>query len=208
MNDKTVFEQVLGDDWNKLGSIIRQHYFLKPNSTDYICVTGEMSEIYHSMAGKLLIPFGMIFGALVPYKGRNIPIDVHYKASVDNANIYWDRVFKFDRGDYHFKSHMEPVKENEVIEFVRFGMGIRLKVTEENSALIFRDVGYIWRLFGYDLAIPGRWLMGKIYVEERPLDDQSFSMNMSLSHPLLGELFRYSGVFELKDNGDADALQS
>lgn len=197
MSKKSVFHVVLGDDWDNLGSIIRRHYFLKPESKDYICVSGEMSEIYHSGVAKLLIPFGLLFGAVVPYKGKNIPVDVHYASNSSNSNLYWDRVFKFRRRDFHFKSHMEPVKESEVIEFVRFGIGIRLKVTAEDGALVFRDIGYIWRVLGCDIPIPGQWLMGKVYVEERSIDDKYFSMKMTLEHPLLGVLFRYAGRFEL-----------
>lgn len=197
MNDTPVFQTVLGDDWTGLGAIIKNHYFLRPQSADYICVSGEMTEIKHSLVAKMLIPFGLLFGAVVPYQGKNIPIDVHYNSSPENSNIYWDRDFKFKRGSFHFKSFMEPVKQNEVIEFVRFGVGIRLRVTAEDQALVFRDIGYVWRLFGCDLPIPGRWLMGKVYVEERPINDQSFSMKMTLIHPLAGALFEYCGEFVL-----------
>ncbi|MEM5528533.1 DUF4166 domain-containing protein [Gammaproteobacteria bacterium AS21] len=197
MSEKSVFQLVLGDDWDRLGSIIRRHYFLKPKSVDYICVSGKMSQIHHSNVAKLLIPFGLLFGALVPYRGKDIAVDVHYTSKPNNGNLYWDRVFKFRRGDFHFKSYMEPVKQGEVIEFVRFGIGIRLNVSAEQGALVFRDVGYIWRVLGCDIPIPGRWLMGKVYVEERPIDERFFSMKMTLEHPLLGALFTYRGVFEL-----------
>ncbi len=197
INEKPIFQTVLGTQWNQLGSVIRRHYFLTPESDDYICVSGVMSEIHHSKIAKLLIPVGLLFGALVPYRGKNIPIDVHYNSSRANSNIYWDRVFKFKHGDFHFKSYMEPVKENQVIEFVRFGVGTRLQVTAENGAVVFRDIGYVWRIFGYNLPIPGRWLMGKVYVEERPVDDETFSMKMSLEHPLFGALFKYAGTFKI-----------
>ena len=199
MSEESVFQTVLGDDWNDLGSIIQRHYFLKPKSADYICVSGEMTEISHSWYAKLLIPFGVLFGAIVPFQGKNIAVDVHYSSNPNNPNIYWDRVFKFSHGDYHFKSHMEPVRKNEVIEFVRFGVGIRLAVTVEAGALVFKDVGYLWRLLGYDIPIPGRWLMGKVYVEERPIDEQTFSMKMTLRHPLFGGLFKYAGKFKLSE---------
>ena len=88
MNDKPVFQAVLGDDWKDLGLIIQDHYFLRPRSADYICVAGEMTEIKHSLAAKLLIPFGLLFGAVVPFQGKNIPIDVHYNSSLENSNIY------------------------------------------------------------------------------------------------------------------------
>lgn len=193
-----VFQTVLGSDWTSLGDIVQRHYFLRPHSTDYMCVTGEMIEIHHSTVAKLVIPIGLLFGAVVPYRGSNVPTDVHYNSSTDNSNIYWDRVFKFDSGHFHFRSHMEPLSCNEVIEFVRFGLGVRLHVSTENGALVFREKGYLWRIFGYDLPIPGRWLMGRVYVEERPIDDDHFSMKMTLTHPAFGELFRYSGKFQLR----------
>ena len=78
---------------------------------------------------------------------------------------------------------------------------MRFKVTAEEGALVFRDEGYVWRLFGYDLPLPVGLLLGTGYIEERPLDDRSFSMRMTLQHPLFGELFRYSGVFALPEEG-------
>jgi hypothetical protein len=195
---KSIFQKVLAEDWDRLGSVIKRHYFLRPFSEDYICVRGEMSEIDHSFIAKLFLPFGVLFGAVVPYRGRNVPVDVHYNTSKANANIYWDRVFKFsDQRHYHFKSYMEPVRDNEVIEFVRFGVGMRLKVTVENGAIVFRDCGYIWRIFGRDIPIPVNLVFGHAYVEERPIDDNTFSMKMILTHPIFGVLFRYEGKFLL-----------
>ena len=195
----SIFQTVLGDSWDELGDVIQRHYFLRPYSDDYICVSGVMSEVYHSMIAKLFLPFGMLFGAVVPYRGKDVPIDVHYSCSKDNSNIYWDRVFKFsERNHYHFKSHMEIAEGNEVIEFVRFGVGMRLRVTAENGAIVFRDAGYIWRLFGKDIPIPVGLLFGKAYVEERPVDENNFEMKMTLEHPLFGVMFRYTGAFTLE----------
>lgn len=197
--DTPVFQTVLGDEWHDLGDIVRRHYVLRPFSDDYICVTGTMQEVYHSSIAKLLIPFGRVFGALVPYRGADIPIDVHYNASRDNGAIYWDRVFQFPgRRPFHFKSHLEQTGDKRVIEFVRFGVGMRLRVTAEEGALVFRDEGYIWRVFGIDIPIPVGLLFGKAYVEERPIDSESFSMKMTLRHRLFGELFRYRGRFTIK----------
>lgn len=163
---ETVFQKVLGTQWHQLGDVIRRHYFLRPYTDDYICVRGVMSKIYLSTIAKLFLPFGLLFGAIVPYRGSNVPIDVHYNASKKNSNIYWDRVFKFsDNNHFHFKSHMEPVCENEVIEFVRFGVGIRLSVTVEEGALVFRDKGYIWRMFGVNIPIPVGLFLGRAYVD-------------------------------------------
>jgi hypothetical protein len=75
---------------------------------------------------------------------------------------------------------------------------MRLKVTAENGAIVFRDAGYIWRLFGRDLPIPVGLLFGKAYVEERPVDENNFEMKMTLEHSLFGVMFRYAGAFSLE----------
>lgn len=200
---KSIFQIVLEDNWDKLGNVIKLHYFLKPFSSDNICVTGEMSEIYHSFIAKLFMPFGILFGAVVPYRGNNIPIDVHYRCNTENANLYWDRVFKFsEKNNFHFKSHMEHVEGNEVIEYVRFGVGMRLKVTAEDGAIVFRGNQYIWRILGIKIPIPVNLIFGHVYVEERPIDDDTFSMKMIMEHPLFGIMFRYSGQFSLGENRD------
>ena len=206
---KPVFQIVLAENWEALGSVIKRHYFLRPFSADYICVSGEMEEIYHSPIAKLLMPFGLLFGAVVPYRGRDVPVDVHYNSSLDNSNIYWDRVFRFsDQHHFHFKSHMEHIRDNEVIVFVRFGVGMKLRVTVEDGAIVFRDNGYIWRMFGKCIRIPVGLLFGKAYVEERPIDEDRFSMKMILQHSVFGVMFRYNGQFSLEENPHSKRMQS
>lgn len=200
---RPVFQEVLGEDWHRLGEVIRRHYFLRPFSDGYICVEGVMHEVEHSAFAKVLLPFARIVGALVPYRGRDVPIEVHYTARPDDGTLHWNRVFQFTgRRPFHFRSHMQQVGPNQVIEFVRFGVGMRLRVTAEEGALVFRDEGYVWRLFGRDLPLPVGLLLGTGYIEERPIDAHSFSMRMTLKHPLFGELFRYSGRFTLPEGAE------
>ena len=193
-----IFKTILGHEWMKLGAVIRRHYSLKPYSDNYVRVDGVMEEIHHSLFAKLLIPFGLLFGAIVPYRARNVPISVHYSSQPNNANLYWDRVFEFRPNKYfHFKSYMQHTNDNEVIEYVRFGVGMRLRVTAEDGALVFRDSGYIWKIFGFNLPVPVGLLFGKAYIEERPIDEDTFSMKLELKHPIFGILFRYQGHFSI-----------
>jgi hypothetical protein len=193
-----IFQTVLGPAWHDLGEVIRRHYFLRPFGDDAITVRGTMDEVEHSAFAKLLIPMARIFGALVPYRGRNVPIEVHYSTRPGDEALYWNRVFHFEgRPPFHFRSHMEHGGRGQVIEFVRFGVGMRLRVGAENGVLVFRDEGYVWRLVGINVPIPLGLLLGRAYIEERPVDDETFTMRMNLVHPLFGEIFRYSGRFTL-----------
>lgn len=193
-----IFKTILGSQWAELGHIVQKHYSLTPYSDDYVRVDGVMDEIHHSLFAKLLIPFGVLFGAVVPYRAKNVPISVHYRSCSSDANLYWDRVFKFrPNKKFHFRSFMQHTGDNEVIEYVRFGVGMRLQVTVEDGALVFRDIGYIWKILGFNIPVPGGLLFGKAYVEERPIDENTFSMRLELKHPIFGILFRYRGSFTI-----------
>lgn len=41
-----------------------------------------------------------------------------------------------------------------MIEYVRFGIGMRLAVSAEEGALVFRDLGYVWRVAGLRIPLP------------------------------------------------------
>lgn len=196
-----IFKTVLGSEWTKLGNVVRRHYSLTPYSEDYVRVDGVMEEIHHSLFAKTLIPFGLLFGAIVPYRAKNVPISVHYTSRSNDANLYWDRVFQLrPNKDFHFRSYMQHTSENEVIEYVRFGVGMRLLVTVEDGALVFRDMGYIWKILGFNIPVPAGLLFGKAYVEERPIDENTFSMRLELKHPMFGVLFHYKGQFSIAND--------
>jgi len=193
-----IFQRVLGDDWHRLGDVIRRHYSLAAFSGAQVTVSGVMDEVHHAPWVRWILPFGRLAGALVPYTGTGVPIDVHYRCRPDTPHLYWDRVFRFPgRAPFHFRSHMEALQGNEVIEFVRWGIGMRLAVTAEDGALVFRDLGYLWRVAGLRIALPLGLLLGTAYVEERPEDDTHFRMKMVLRHRWFGDVFRYSGRFHL-----------
>jgi len=193
-----IIKQILGQQWDGLADIIKEHYALRPFSSDHIVVKGEMDEIYHSHFAKILIPFGWLLGAIVPFNRNNVPTEVHYNSRPENSNIYWHRMFQFkSRKVFHFKSHMEQQGPKQVIEFVRFGVGMKLAITVEEGNLIFRSIGFVWRVFGIKIPVPLKLLFGDAYIVERAIDAKTFAMKMCIKHRLFGELFRYSGQFRL-----------
>ena len=118
---RPVFQQALGPGWHQLGDVIRRHYTMAPFSNAHVCVRGTMDEVHHAPWARVLMPFGRLFGALVPYTGTRVPIEVHYRCRPGDALLYWDRVFSFEgRAPFHFRSHMAhaPAGGGEVIEYL------------------------------------------------------------------------------------------
>jgi hypothetical protein len=56
--------------------MIRRHYAMPPFSNAHVCVRDTMDEVHHAPWARLLMPFGRLFGALVPYTGSGVPIEV------------------------------------------------------------------------------------------------------------------------------------
>jgi len=195
-----VIKKALGENWDKLADVIKRHYDITPGQSSNMTIKGIMDEVYHSSIAKLFILPGRIFGALVPYKGKNIPTEVHNWTTIDNNEaMFWHRTLTFPgKSPAIFKSRMEHIKDDEIIEYVRYGMGIRMKMSVENGALIFKSIGYVWKLAGMEIPIPNWAILGDAEIIEKAISDDEFFIDFKIIHPLFGRTFAYSGVYAIR----------
>jgi len=195
-----VIKKALGENWDNLADVVKRHYDITPGQSSNMTIKGIMDEVYHSSIAKLFILPGRIFGALVPYKGKNIPTEVHNWTTVDNDDaMFWHRTLTFPgKPPAIFKSRMEHIKDDEIIEYVRYGMGIRMKMSVENGALIFKSIGYVWKLAGMEIPIPNWAILGDAEIIEKAISDDEFFIDFKIIHPLFGRTFAYSGVYAIR----------
>ena len=194
-----VIKKALGEDCQCLAEIVKQHYDITPGVESNMTITGTMDEVYHSAIAKLFLLPGRVFGALVPYKGRNIPTEVRNWTTTDNGNaMFWHRTLRFPhKPTAIFTSRMEHVIGNEIIEFVRFGMGIKMQMSVENGALCYTSRGYVWKIAGIKIPIPTWLILGNATIIERATSDDTFYIDFNMVHPLFGRTFAYSGTFQI-----------
>ncbi|NOY73487.1 MAG: DUF4166 domain-containing protein, partial [Gammaproteobacteria bacterium] len=192
-----VIKKALGENWEKLADIIKQHYDITPGKPSNMLIKGVMDEVYHSAIAKLFILPGRIFGALVPYKGKNIPTEVRNWTTSDNHKaMFWHRTLAFPgKPPVIFESRMEHIKDDEIIEYVRYGMGIRMRISVKDSALIFNSIGYVWQLGKIKIPIPTWAILGNAEIIEKAISDDQFFIDFQIIHPLFGRTFAYSGVY-------------
>lgn len=192
-----VIKQALGDDWNKLAGIVKQHYDITPGKPSNMIIKGVMDEVYHSPIAKLFLLPGRIFGALVPYKGKSIPTEVRNWTTADNnSSMFWHRTLEFpNKAPVVFKSRMEYVKKDEIIEYVRYGMGIRMRMSVKDGALIFKSIGYVWKIGSLMIPIPTWAILGDSVIIEKAISDNQFFIDFNMIHPIFGQTFSYSGKF-------------
>jgi hypothetical protein len=191
--------QALGTQWPKLAPVIRRHYDLPPHTDTRLEVEGTM-EVELSPVGRLFILAGRLFDALVPYKGRDIPVTVRNWSQTDSGAMFWHRTFRYPgKGPVIFRSRMEYAGDDEIVEYVKYGLGIRMRLSAEGETLRFDSRGYQWDLGPLTLPIPDWLLLGTAVIREIPVSEQALEVVFEINHPLWGRTFGYSGRFLFRD---------
>lgn len=191
--------QALGARWPELGAVIRRHYDLPPLTDTRLEVEGVM-DVDLSPIGKLFMLAGRLFDALVPHKGNDIPVTVRNWSRPDSSAMFWHRSFRYPgKEPVIFRSRMEYAGDNDIVEYVKYGLGIRMRLSTEGEALRFDSQGYQWDLGPLTLRIPDWLLLGTAVIREMPISEQEFKVAFEINHPLWGRTFGYSGRFTFRD---------
>ena len=114
--------------------------------------------------------------------------------------MFWHRSFHFPgRRPVLFRSRMEFLHDNRIVEFVRFRLGIRMDLSVEDGGLRYDSRGYMWKLGPLRLVIPDWLLLGKAVIRETPLSEDEFQVDFHIHHPWWGQTFGYRGRFRLSE---------
>jgi len=190
-----VFKSVFGSTWDKLPPVFQKRYRNRPYSNDITTVEGKM-DIHYSKMMSCLIPFFRLFRVLVPYKGRNISVKVDFCSQLDSDVVCFRRKFYFPgKPLYEFNSSMHVIKNHDVIERMSFGMSWRMHYFYDGKKVVMQHKAYVWRVFGFNIPMPLGILIGTGHAEEEMIDDNTYKVTMTMSHPLFGILYSYSGRF-------------
>ncbi|MDH5182100.1 MAG: DUF4166 domain-containing protein [Gammaproteobacteria bacterium] len=196
---ESVIKTALGKEWDNLAAPIQRHYGLSPGTQQQIILTGTMTSIRYSLIGKLFVLLSRPFGALVHLKGNNIPVTVRNYTTDDPDNFFWHRTFSPQQTQQKiFCSRMVHAGGNEIIEFVRLGMGIRMQVTVNDMCLHYRGIRYEWHIGKFTIPIPNWLALGKGEIIEEAVDDNTVRVDFRIIHPMFGETFSYRGQFKLQ----------
>jgi hypothetical protein len=200
--------QALGSDWPSLGEVIRRHYDLPPRTETRLEVEGTM-EVTVSPIGRLFVTAGRLFDALVPFRGENIPVTVRNWSQTDSKAMFWHRTFRYpERPPIVFRSRMVYAGGEEIVEYVKFGLGIRMRLCAEGETLRYDSRGYQWDLGPLTLRIPDWLLLGKAVIREVPESDETFRVEFTIDHPLWGRTFGYAGNFVSRKEREHNANDS
>lgn len=188
---KNLMQHVLGDDWERLPSSLKAHYQLGPNVD-----VGHL-DIEFPRWMKPYLRLLHLVGALVTRSGRQVPTRV--EKDVVAGRQHWRRRMSFpDGATARFDSFWVSSGGNRLIEFVNPVVGLEMAVHVAGDELRYEGVRYVLNFGRIVIGLPEWLILGHTTIVERGLSATSFSMDFRLTHPLFGEVFRYSGTFVTK----------
>lgn len=193
-----IFKSIFGASWNDLPPVMKKHYANRPYTDDEGIVEGTL-DVMSAGPIKLIAPIMKLMGQIPARNEKNVPVTVQFQSDKDSKAFHFKRTFHFkDSEPYVFHSRMVQIKDNEVIEIMRFGLGWKMLYSWDGEKVILNHNGYALRLFGHFIPLPLTFLMGKGYAEETPIDDNTFDMITHITHPWWGKVYEYKGQFEIR----------
>lgn len=189
-----IFKSIFGDSWFQLPPVITKHYAIRPYSNDSITVEGKLNVRISSFVGIA----SKLTGMLVPFSGDDVSVTVVLHSAPNSGSFFFDRKFVYpEHGTLFFRSRMEKIGGNELIEFMRFGIGWKLAYSWDGEKVILSHRGYVWRFLDWLIPIPLSWIIGRGHAEEIPRNENQFDMWTHANHFLFGETFAYNGSFTI-----------
>lgn len=178
---------------------MKKHYANRPYTDDVTAVEGKL-DVTCNQPLKFFTPIIRLLGQVPAYNEKDVPVTVRFESDKDTKSFHFNRTFHFkNTKPYVFKSRMLQIKDNKVVEFMRFGLAWKMLYLWDGEKVTLEHCGYFLNLFRCLIPIPLSVFIGKGYGEEKPVDENSFDMMVSITHPWWGKVYEYKGRFEVVD---------
>jgi hypothetical protein len=184
-------------DWGKLPEAVKRRFSKRLVGGATAIYTGVVKEVRTNRFGRALAQTLRLMGAPLPiFNHVDVPTVVAVTEDVRGGGQVWTRMYANRSGIpqviHSIKRFRGPTG---LEEYIGFGTSMMLRITTCDQGLTFSSVGY--RFFGFTLP---RWINpGELTVKHLATEGERFRFEMTLRHPLLGEL-----VHQAADYGDAN----
>ena len=186
-------KQALGQQWQQLPVALKTHYQGENNKD-----VGKL-DIEYPRFMQPYYSLMRLLGALVNQQGKSIPTIVEKK--MKGKIQYWKRQVTFPSGKIiFFKSTWVYAGGNEIIEYVNPLLGLRMAVEVKNEQLYYYGRHFVIKLGSFLIPVPEWLVLGHSTIVETAINEKEFVMDYRITHPWLGEIFRYAGRFTTRTN--------
>ena len=184
--------------WRRLPVAVRHRFLLHPAPGTMRLFRGEVIATELSRAGTMLARLARIVGGPLPDRdGATGPATVMVTEAPGMGGQVWTRTYTRDGC---FPQSINSVKRfsgpTGLEEYLGHGLVMRLTLSEEAGALVFRSAGYDVVVGGMRLPVPAWLAPGTCTITHRDLGSGRFAFTLDLRHRWLGRLVHQIAHFE------------
>lgn len=199
---QSIYQQALGADFDRLHPRIRERFGF--SSTDGMACVGQgvMDQIWYHRAAAMPLALGARRHLMFPQRGLGVPFTIHNYAYLDQwgrETVSWIRKFRFPGRIRQFDATMVYSDARQrIVDYLgnRQHLAVDLELSADPRGGIRIKSGE-QRFYEGPLQFRWpRWLTGAADVCEWYDDEHDqFRIEVKVTNPLLGPVFRYSGSF-------------
>jgi hypothetical protein len=200
---RSIYEQALGDDFQKLHPRIQQRFGFCSHDKAASIGHGMMQRIWYNKLVAFPLFIGTFRHIMFPQGGRNIPFTIENFAYVDRfgrETVTWIRKFKFPRTVRHFDATMVYSSEREqIVDYLgnKQHLAVDLDISAAaNGGIRIRSGEQRFYEGKLKFRFPKR-LTGCAEVNEWYDDNEGcYKITVDVRNPIIGQIFRYEGTFQ------------
>lgn len=185
------FRTLLGEAaWMQLPEAVRRRFSKCLAPGEVTVYRGDVLRTKLSRVGSILSFLARAIGAPLPLTdGATGPALVVVSEDAIFGGQCWLRIYnrpgRFPQAIHSAKRFRGATG---LEEYVGYGIGMALRVTVDDGALLFRSAGYFLALGNRRLRLPRLLHPGQMTIAHRDLGAGQFEFTLELTHPLAGQL--------------------
>jgi hypothetical protein len=185
-------------DWFSLPSAVRRRFETPIPKGGMKLYAGEVVSTELSRVGRVFAFFAQLAGSPLPdTDGATGPATVIVTEDTARCGQVWTRLFSRPGRDAQMITSVKRFTgPTGMEERLGHGFTMRLRLSAENGALVFRSDGYDLEVFGRRVLISSLLAPGICEIVHRNLGPTRFTFTLTLTHPLFGRLIRQEAHFE------------
>jgi len=179
--------------WERLPEAVRERFAEATGAVDY---AGSFEVVRASVVGQLFAWMGTLVGTPVAPRGGT-SVEARVRVRPNETGVEWIREYLWGDGAVD-RVHSTKVvtADGSLVEKLPARLCMPLDTYVEGAVLHFVSLGYYFDLgFGLKLWLPALFTPGVTHVEHIDLGHGWFRFTMTVTHPLLGEMFFQTGRF-------------
>jgi hypothetical protein len=195
--EETRFAELAGASWRQLPAPVRRRFSRHLGEGERLVYLGEVASTRLTFLGRLIALLARAVGAPLPLEAScRVPVTVIVTGCERLGGQVWTRIYERISA---LPQVIQSVKRfggaTGLEEIVGGGVGMRLRLSVRDRALVFTSAGYFLRVRDIEISLPGWLTPGVIEVVHREESPGRFSFSLSVKHPIAGDVIEQIAFF-------------